>query len=103
MRDQTFDTISEAMNKLTKEGYKENFVTRENKILGLYSKKSYDSHELLITESFRFEGMTNPADSTELFALEASDGTKGTLSINYGANNNHDAELIRKLEMKAHQ
>jgi hypothetical protein len=35
----------------------------------LYSKKAYQPEDLTIEKHFRFEGMTNPADQTELMAI----------------------------------
>ncbi|MCV9385697.1 phosphoribosylpyrophosphate synthetase [Reichenbachiella ulvae] len=103
MKTQTFDTLSEAMNALTKEGFKENFIPKENSIHAVFSDKHYQPQELKITRNFRFEGMTNPGDSTELFAIEAKDGTKGTMSMNYGANGHQNDELIKNIEMVDNQ
>jgi hypothetical protein len=37
-----------------------------------------------VDEFYRFEGMTNPDDSSILFAISSSDGLKGTLGDAYG-------------------
>jgi len=74
-----FYTLSQAVNSLTKEGYTEDFKAREETIIGLYLKDKYLLQELRIIRSYRFEGMTNPEDETELFAKVANDGTKATL------------------------
>ena len=91
-----FDTLSAAVDTLTKEeGYLEDFVAIENCIKALYSKKEYQPDELVIHKSYRFEGMTNPEDETVVFAIEASDGTKGTLVMSYSAEHFQNIELIR--------
>ena len=37
-----------------------------------------------IIEMYRFEGMSNPDDSSVIYALESKDGTKGVLIDSYG-------------------
>ena len=98
MINKSFDTLSEATNALTKEGYKEDFKAEEHYIKGLYNKKEFKPKNLKIVASYRFEGDTNPEDETELFALIADDGTKGTLIMSYSANHFQNTELIRQLK-----
>lgn len=98
METKSFDTLSEAVNALTKEGYSEQFKTEGNKIIALNSKKLYDVDALEITYVFRFDGMTNPSDESEVFGLQAKDGAKGTLVMSYGSEHSQNAELIKKLK-----
>ncbi|MDF0708055.1 MAG: phosphoribosylpyrophosphate synthetase [Bacteroidota bacterium] len=97
----SFETLSEAVNTLTqKEGYKEDFEADENCIKALYSKKEYQPKDLVIINSYRFEGMTNPADESTVFTIEATDGTKGTLVMSYGAATAQNEDLIRQIPLK---
>ena len=97
----SFTTLSEVVNYLTqKEGYKEDFEADESSIKALYSKKEYNPDELLIIDSYRFEVMTAPADESTVFAIEAKDGTKGTLVISYGASTAQNEELIRQIPVR---
>ena len=41
---------------------------------------------MTIVEYHRFEGMTNPSDTSIVFAVETNDCVRGTLIMNYGAN-----------------
>lgn len=95
-----FDTLSEAVNTLTDEGYVEDFEAGENSIKALYSKKEYQPNELVILDSYRFEGMTNPDDEATVFSLEANDGTKGTLVMSYSAEHGQNEALIRQIPFK---
>lgn len=96
-----FDTLSEAINTLTQqEGYKEDFEADETCIKALYSKREYQPSELKIIDSYRFEGMTNPSDQSTVFAIEANDGTKGTLVMSYGASTGQNDELIKQIPYK---
>lgn len=96
----SFDTLSEAVNTLTQEGYKEDFEAVGNCIKALYSKKEYQPNELLIIDTYRFEGMTNPDDQATVFGIIAKDGTKGTLTMSYSAEHGQNAELIQQIPMK---
>ena len=93
-----FETLSEAVNALTLKGYSENFEAGDEFIVGLYSKKNYSPNDLLIVQSFRFEGMTNPEDQSILFAIEANDGNKGTLIMSYQAEHSQNTELIKAIK-----
>ena len=98
MKNNDFDTLSLAINTLSKNGYSESFEAREKFIEGIFSKKQYHPEELSIVESHRFEGMTNPSDQTVLFAIEAKDGTKGTLVMSYQAEHSQNVELIKMIK-----
>ena len=91
-----FDTLSQAVNTLTENGFTEDFKAEEKYIKALYSKKEYLPKELKIVEYFRFEGMGSPEDETELFAIIANDGTKGTLVMSYSAVHFQNIALIKE-------
>ncbi len=93
-----FDTLSQAVNTLTKKGFTEDFNAEEKFIKALYSKKEFLPKELKIVEHYRFEGMESPADETEVFAIIANDGTKGTLVMSYSAQHNQNVELIKQIK-----
>jgi len=90
-----FETLTEAINSLTKEGFTEDFRADDDGVLALYSKKLYQPSELRIIKNYRFDCMTNPDDETEVFAIAAIDGLKGTLVMSYSANHSHNVEMIR--------
>lgn len=92
-----YDSLSQATNALTKKGYEESFTASDDKIIGLGSKKRYAPNELKIVSTYRFDGMTNPQDDATVFAIEASDGVKGTLVMSYSSKHNQNVELIKKI------
>jgi hypothetical protein len=92
-----YDTLSQAINALTEAGYKESFTAGNSHIIGTTSKKQYPPEQMKIVRTFRFEGQTNPQDSTAVFALEADDGSRGTLVMSYSAKHNQNVDLIRKI------
>lgn len=100
MQSKNFDTLSQAVDSLTNDGYKEDFEAEEHFIIGNFSRKEYQPEELKIIDSYRFEGETDPQDQVIVFAIEASDGAKGTLVMAYGAEHSQNHELIKKIQKK---
>lgn len=99
MKYKQLDTLSETINALTKEGFKDDFKATEMAIEAIYAKRNYNPEDLTIVGTYRFEGQTNPADQTVLFAIIANDGTKGTLTMCYSSESNQNEELIKKIKV----
>lgn len=64
--------------------------------------KNYSSEDLVILKTFRFEGESDPADSSILYVIQAKDGLVGYSLDAYGIYSNHDDEegydnFIRKI------
>ncbi len=101
MPQEDFDTLVEAINEMVKQGYTDDFVAKEESIHALQSKKQFSPQELTIDKRFRFEGMTNPGDTSELLVISSNkDETKGTLVMSYGAKQSQNEALIRQINMK---
>jgi hypothetical protein len=66
--------------------------------------KYYQSEELKIIRTFRFEGDSDPSDSSILYIIEATDGLVGYSIDAYGAFSNHDDvnydEFILKIPLE---
>ena len=67
---------------LNDEGYTAQFTFREGALHA--DNKTFRPEDLIINEEFRFEGESNPDDMSILYAIEASDGTKGAVIDAYG-------------------
>lgn len=78
----TYDTLSQALSDLKKRGYTEDFNLQTHCIE--CSGREFPPGDFTVVEMYRFEGMSNPDDNSILFAIESSDGTKGTLLDAYG-------------------
>jgi hypothetical protein len=88
------------MNRLREDGFKANLQFEEGKMVNKDNDKSYHAEELTIIGFERFEGATNPADNSILYAIEAHDGTKGSYVSAYGVYDENDAaDFIRKVSM----
>ncbi|MDO6434644.1 hypothetical protein Q4E93_28795 [Flavitalea sp. BT771] len=69
--------------------------------------KTYQPEELSILRTYRFEGESNPSDSSILYIIEANDHLIGYSLDAYGVYSNHDDEegydnFIRKISIKDH-
>lgn len=67
--------------------------------------KIYQPEDLTITRTYRFEGESDPADSSILYLIEANDGLIGYSLDAYGMYSNHDGEegydnFIRKITVQ---
>lgn len=96
--------MSEVMTDLREKGYTDDFNYRDGELHNDSQKKVYQPKEITITEEYRFEGETNPEDSSILYTLETSAGEKGVLTNSYGADTNVELEeFLDKANKKDHQ
>ena len=87
-RRHNYDTLSEAVNDLVKRGYTTDFLLQEEKEYPLCSNSSLElsPEDFTIDEVHRFEGMTDPADESNVFAISSmKHGIKGLVINSFGA------------------
>jgi hypothetical protein len=77
-------TLSSCLNKLVLDGYTGNFKVTDKGLYSIENDKTYKPQDVHIVNFFRFEGASDPADNSILYAIELGDGTKGTLTDAYG-------------------
>lgn len=77
-------TLSECFNKLVKNGFEEDFKVNEKGLFSLKTGKTYSPDQVNVIDFFRFEGASDPDENAILYAIETSDGIKGTLTDAYG-------------------
>ena len=82
------DPLTEKLAELEQQGYQADFKLEDGKLKVVDGEQSFSADELTIKEDFRFEGESNPDDLSILYALEAKDGTKGTVVHAYGPDAN---------------
>lgn len=89
-------TLSQKMNELKEQGYICDFNLDDEKITHKSEKNSYMPNEFNVDKIYRFEGMTNPADNSILYAITASDGQKGLLVDGYGVSGGQVSKQLRE-------
>lgn len=92
-------TMTSCINKLQSEGYKENFIAKETGLEAPSSKKIYIPPQVKITNFYRFEGESDPADNAIVYSIETEDGVKGILVDSYGMSANaHISRFVTEVE-----
>lgn len=90
------DPLTKKLRELEKEGFNDQYVFSDNKLRSSSSQQTYAENEIKIVQEFRFEGESNPSDMSILYAIQASDGNKGTLVDAYGTYADDDLENFLK-------
>jgi len=94
----TFETLSKAIQGLKKDGYEYDFNLHPDVIECADVRQKFAPNEFHVDAVYRFEGMTNPDDSSVLYAISANQGLKGLLVDAYGVYaESLTPEMIKKL------
>lgn len=80
-----YSTMAEAVDALRRRGFTADFTLSKETGHITAEGRSFQGEQLTIVEHHRFEGISDPDDSSVLYALETPDGTKGLLIDAYGA------------------
>jgi hypothetical protein len=97
-------TLVEVMEKLRLKKI-DNEFRMENHEFTAAKGKTYTPDELTIVKTYRFEGESNPGDSSILYLIEANDGLIGYSLDAYGVYSNHEDEdgydnFIRQIKVE---
>ncbi len=95
----TMETVSEAVARLERRGYKDQFVAEGGRIRCQRCESWHHGGDMGLDEVARFEGASDPDDEAAVFALTCGHcGAKGTYTTAFGpAMTADDAELVRQL------
>ena len=97
-----YTTMAEAVDALRRRGFTADFtVQQESGQVGI-GERTFQSDQLTIVEHHRFEGMSDPDDSSVVYALEGPDGLKGLLIDAYGAYANWKTDVLLKHTQDRH-
>jgi len=95
----TYDTLSEAVNGLKQRGFTIDFNIVADKLVCNHTPVSLAPEEFEITEVYRFEGNTDPADEAVVYAIESKHKLKGILVNSYGPDADAVGDaLVKKLK-----
>lgn len=77
--------MDKCVHKLAQKGFTDQFRVEKKVLQSLTDKKKkYKPKDVKAVNFYRFEGVSNPDDMSILYAIETTDGTKGTLIDAYG-------------------
>ena len=96
----TMTTVSEILNKLKKQGYSIDFNLKESCLECQGNYLQLLPGEFEVDRTFRFEGLSDPADEAIVYAISSPKyGIKGTLINGYGIySDNMVDEMIKALD-----
>lgn len=96
-----FDTLSQAMTALREEGYVEDFNLLADRLECRDGAFKIFSRDFEVDRYFRFEGMSDPGDSSILYAITSPKyGLKGQLVNGYGIYSDEIAnDMVEKLKI----
>lgn len=95
-----YDTLSQAMASLRKEGYTHDFEIRPNAVKSRTSDIELHPDQFQVDKFYRFEGMSNPDDNSILYAISGK-GHKGLVVDAYGMYSDKlDRAMIEKLDIR---
>lgn len=95
-----YDTLSQAVNALQQQGYNEDLNLKSNCVECRAQGYEMIADEFEVDQVFRFEGDSNPADASVLYAISSEKyNLKGLLIDAYGAYADPlTSEMIQKLK-----
>jgi len=79
-----YSTMVEALNALRDRGYTHSFHIEKEIAKCLETQNSYTPKDMTIIEYHRFEGESSGGDMSIVYAVECSDGLKGSIVDAYG-------------------
>jgi hypothetical protein len=99
----TYDTVAEAVKGLKQRGYTIDFNLEPDRISCPKTPLSLTPADFEITEFYRFEGDSDPADEAIVYAIESKEGSKGVLVNGFGISSEEvGEEMVQKLAVLRH-
>ena len=80
----SYSTLTEALQDLTRRGFSDNFTVEEEGLRSTATGNLLHSYDVTSVEYHRFEGESDPADMSVVYALECKDGSRGIVIDAYG-------------------
>lgn len=97
---ETYDTVTEAVKGLKLRGFNIDFNLEPDRVYCPQADIALKPAEFEITEFYRFEGESDPADEAVVYAIEGK-GQKGVLVTGFGISAEGMAEeMVEKLSVR---
>ena len=78
------DSLVTILKTLDQDGYTSQFKAIESGLQSLKTLKVFQASDVKVDHFYRFEGESDPEDSAIAYAIQTSDGEKGTLIDSFG-------------------
>lgn len=76
--------MEKCLRNLEAQGFTNHYRVEKSKLYDISNDKKYKAKDVKAVNFYRFEGISDPEDMSILYAIETSDGCKGTLVDSYG-------------------
>jgi len=97
--DAEMKTLVSSLHSFVQKGYLEDYKVTDKGLKAMKTKKIYQPDQVKVADFHRFEGSSDPADESILYAIETNDGGKGTLIDSYGPfSDTMVTEFMQKVE-----
>lgn len=97
----TYETVTDALRGLKQRGYSIDFNLEPDQISCPATPLSLRPADFEITEVYRFEGNSDPADEAIVYAIESRSGHRGVLVNGFGPSADEvGEEMIEKLKVR---
>jgi hypothetical protein len=97
---ENYETLTDAINGLKAKGYLKDFNLNPDYIERKARNMTLYPSDFTIDKFYRFEGASNPDDSSIVYAISSKEGLKGTLVNAYGVYADSLAnEMVKKLQI----
>ena len=78
------NSLSSILEYLAELGFESQFKATEQGLLSMKTQKIFKPEQINILHFYRFEGESDPSDSSIVYGIETNAGEKGTLIDGYG-------------------
>lgn len=98
-------TLTRVLERLHEKGFDHELkMSDHGRMQSSVSNKIYDPGDLKIIKTYRFEGESDPSDSSVLYVLEDKEGEKGYVLDAYGIYSTHEEsgfdEFLQKIPVE---
>jgi hypothetical protein len=76
--------VTACLTKVQEKGFTDQYQAKGTHLYCLDNNRIYHPEDITVANYYRFEGLSDPDDMAILYAIETSDGRKGTLIDAYG-------------------
>ena len=84
LKNEDLKTLVSSLNSLVQLGFTEDYKVNDKGLKSLQSERVYSPDDVKVLNFYRFEGSSDPADNSILYAIETRDGKRGTLVDAFG-------------------
>ncbi|MEP6932256.1 MAG: hypothetical protein ABI850_19690 [Flavobacterium sp.] len=92
------DSLITVLAEVEKLGFTSQFEVNGKSLVSLKTNSRYSADQIKIAHFYRFEGESNPEDSSIMYAIETYDKEKGTLVDGFGTSADPaTADFMRKV------